>query len=147
VHRELSTHPTARLWPRRAVLAAALVLAASACGSTTSHGSTSEQARSSGVNGVSTVDVGCPPSPDATSCPRRPLPARLRFTGQDRSAADVEIRTAEDGTFIVELPPGRYEVIPDNLTGTPYPRADQMTVEVREGQFMSITVMFDSGVR
>jgi len=147
LHGESLTHPAVRLWPRRAVLGAAFVLAASACGSAINPGSTNGQGRSSGVNGVTNVDVGCPPSPDATSCPRRPLPARLRFTGHDPSATDVEIRTAEDGTFTVELPPGRYEVVPDNLTGTPYPRADHLSVEVREKQFTSITVMFDSGVR
>ena len=147
MHGELLTHQAARTWSRRAILGAALVLTSACLSPSNRGGSTTEQARPSGVNGVTDVDVGCPPSPDATSCPRRPLPARLRFIRQDRTAPDVEIRTAEDGTFTVELPPGRYEVIPDNLTGTPDPRADRMTVEVRKEQFTSITVMFDSGVR
>jgi hypothetical protein len=93
------------------------------------------------------VDAGCPPAPDATACPRRPLAARLRFLRLDYDAPPVEIRTGDDGTFTVELPPGRYEVVPDNLTGAPYPRADRMTVEVREGTSTRITVAFDSGVR
>jgi hypothetical protein len=142
------THPAVRLWSRRAVLAAAFVLTASACsGREDGRGSIDEQASSSGVKGVTDVDIGCPPSPDATPCPRRPLAARLRFIRRDRDAPDVEVRTGEDGTFTVELPPGRYEVVPDNLTGAPYPRADRMTVEVRQAEFTTITVMFDSGVR
>lgn len=141
------THPAARLWSRRAVLAAGLVLTSSACSSRTDRNSTDDQAGSSGVEGVTNVDVGCPPTPDATPCPRRPLPARLRFVRQDGKAPDVEIRTGEDGTFTVELLPGRYQVVPDNLTGTPYPRANRMTVEVPAGGFAPITVMFDSGVR
>jgi hypothetical protein len=135
------------VWSRRTVLGAALVLTASACTSTTDRDSTEDQAGRSGVNGVTDVDVGCPPSPDATSCPRRPLAARLRFIRQDRNAPDVEIRSGEDGTFTVELLPGRYEIVADNLTGTPYPRAERMTVEVHEDEFTPITVMFDSGVR
>jgi hypothetical protein len=141
------THPAARLWPRRAVLGAALVLTASACGREGERGSTDEQASSSGVRGVTDVDIGCPPSPDATPCPRRPLAARLRFIRRDHDAPEVEIRTGDDGEFSVELPPGRYEVVPDNLTGAPFPRADRMTVEVRQETFTPITVMFDSGVR
>jgi len=81
------------------------------------------------------------------TCPRRPLAARLRFVRQDREAPDVEIRTRADGTFTVELPPGRYEVVPDNLTGAPYPRANPTTFEVHKGGLTPITVMFDSGVR
>lgn len=59
----------------------------------------------------------------------------------------MEIRTEEDGTFAVDLPAGRYEVLPENLTGTPYPRADPVTVEVREDRFTTISVRFESGVR
>jgi hypothetical protein len=146
LHGELLTRPASRLWSRRAVLGGAIILTASACGSSTDRGST-KQAQSSGVRGVADVDVGCPPSPDTTPCPRRPLPARLRFVRRDRDAPDVEIRTAEDGTFTVDLPPGRYEVVPDNLTDTPYPQADRMTIEVRQGTITPITVTFDSGVR
>lgn len=141
------THSAARLWPRRAVLGAALALTASACGSATDHGSVDGSVRPSGVRGSTDVDAGCLPSPDLTPCPRVPLPARLRFVQLDHSAPDVDIRTEEDGTFTVELAPGHYEVIPENLTGAPYPQANPMTVTVRKGEFTVITVMFDSGVR
>ena len=140
--------PAVRQFSRRAFLGAALVLAAPACGGREDRGrSPDEQEQSCGLRGVADVDVGCPPSPDATVCPRRPLAARLRFVRLDHDAPDVEIRTGEDGTFTVELPPGRYEVVPDNLTGAPYPQADRMTVEVRQGTSTRITVAFDSGVR
>jgi len=126
---------------------AGFVLTASACAREDGPGSTDEQAQASGVKGVTDVDIGCPPSPNANPCPRRPLGARLLFVRRDRDAPDVEVRTGEDGTFTVNLFPGRYEVVQDNLTGAPYPRADRMTLEVRQGTFTTITVMFDSGVR
>jgi hypothetical protein len=142
------SHSPARLWSRRTVLAAALALTTSACGrAADDHSSVDDQARPTGVKGVTNVDAGCPPSPDATPCPHRPLDARLRFIPQDHDAPDVEVRTGEDGAFTVELPPGRYLVEPDNLTGTPYPYANPLTVEVRRGEFTTIIVTFDSGVR
>ena len=120
---------------------------ASACSSRTDRDPPDDQVGRSGLEGVTDVDVGCPVSPDATPCPRRPLAARLRFIRQDRDAPEVEVHSEDDGTFTVELDPGRYEVVPDNVTRTPYPRADPITVEVRPGEFTSITVPFDSGVR
>jgi hypothetical protein len=142
------SHPAAGVWPRRAVLAAALVVTTSACGrATNDHSPVDDQAGPTGIKGITNVDAGCPPSPDATPCPYRPLAARLRFIRQDRDAPDVEMRTGDDGTFTVELPPGRYHVEPDNLTGAPYPYANPLTVEVRRGEFTTITVNFDSGVR
>ena len=140
------TRPPAGLWPRRAVLGAALVLTTSACGG--SDGAPSDdRGGAGGVRGVTDVDVGCAPSAGTTTCPREPLRARLRFVRQDRRAPEVEVRTGEDGTFAVELPRGRYEVVPENLAAAPYPRADRLTVEVHEGEFTTITVTFDSGVR
>ena len=130
---ELLTQPAVGHWSRRTFLGAALVLTASACGGRADEGDSTDEHESSGISGVADVDAGCPPSPDATACPRRPLRARLRFVRQDHHAPEVEVRTGEDGTFTVELPPGRYEVVPDNLTGAPYPRADRMTVEIRKG--------------
>jgi hypothetical protein len=125
------------------VLGAAVALVASACGGSADDGGTG----SSGVRGTTDVDAGCPPSPATTACPRRPLAARLRFVRQDRSAPDVVILTGPDGAFTVDLPPGRYELVPDNLTGAPLPRADRRTVEVHQGEFTRVTVEFDSGVR
>jgi hypothetical protein len=119
----------------------------SGCASATEGGSADDRTERTGVRGVTDVDGGCPPTRDTETCPRRPLAARLRFVRQDRDAPDVEIRTRADGTFTVELPPGRYEVVPDNLTGAPYPQAHRMTLEVHKGRFTPLTVMFDSGVR
>jgi hypothetical protein len=141
------TDAAGRPWSRRRVLGAGLLLAVSACGGTADRGPGDGTDGSSGVTGVTDVDVGCPPAPDAGSCPRRPLAAQLRFVRQDHSRPDVVVRTGEDGTFTVDLPPGRYDVVPDNTTGAPYPRAGPTAVEVRQGVVTTLTVAFDSGVR
>jgi hypothetical protein len=127
-------------------------LVVSACRSATDGGPADAGTVETGVQGVTDVDVGCPATRDAGACPRRPLAARLRFVRRDRDVRDperrtVEVRTGEDGAFTVELPPGRYDVVPDNLVGAPYPRAEPVTVEVHEGTLTVITVSFDSGVR
>jgi hypothetical protein len=145
--RDAREHSAPRLLPRRTVLAAALALTTSACGRASNKRDPDEQGGPTGVNGVTNVDAGCPPSPDATPCPHQPLAAQLRFIRQDVDAPEVQIRTGDDGTFSVELSPGRYRVEPDNLTGAPYPDAHPRTVEVSAGQFTTITVTFDSGVR
>lgn len=146
--RDAGEHSAPRLLPRRTVLAAAFALATSACGrATDGHDAIDNSGGPTGVKGVTRVDGGCPPSPDATPCPYRPLAAELRFIRQDVDASETEIRTSDDGTFSVELPPGRYRVEPDNLTGAPYPDAHPQTVDVVAGEFTTITVTFDSGVR
>jgi hypothetical protein len=101
----------------------------------------------SGVRGVVVVDAGCPPTAGERACPTGPLAARLRFVAEGGGPPAREVVSGPDGTFSVVLPPGRYDVLPDNEAGALYPRADPATVEVHEGRFTELTIRFDSGVR
>lgn len=102
---------------------------------------------SSGVEGVTVVDEGCPIQHGTAPCPERPLRARIVVVRQGSS--DVVARTESDGAgrFRVPLRPGRYLLRPENLTGAPVPWARPVDVEVRAGAFSNLTVPFDSGVR
>jgi hypothetical protein len=129
-------------------LAVALCLAVAPAGAgCTADGRDGGSGGASGVRGVVVVDAGCPPTAADPACPTGPLAARLQFVAADDGARAGAVDTGADGTFSLALPPGTYEVRPDNLAGTPYPRADPVTVVVEEGRFTEVTVRFDSGVR
>jgi len=130
-----------------AVGAALMLLLATACNNTTDHGPADGAPARAGIKGVTNVDVGCSLTRRPSPCPRLPLPARLRILRQDRTAPEVQTQSGSDGAFAVDLHPGRYHVVPENLTGSPYPRAAPLTVEVPKGTFTEITIPFDSGVR
>lgn len=134
--------------PPRWVTGLAIVCVVAGCGRGATDEAIIDHPRPYGVTGVTVVDVGCPTLTTTTpSCPNRPIPAHLRFSRPDSAAPIVELRTREDGTFTVELTPGRYQLLPTNLSGAPLPSAEPLTVEVAEGRFTEITVQFDSGVR
>ena len=138
---------TARHWIRQGAAAAAIVLILAGCNNAADGDPTDGGTSKTGIAGVTDVDVGCPVTRDSTPCPRQPLPARLQIMREDRSAPPLQIETGKDGGFEVELRAGRYRVVPENLAGTPYPKARPLTVEVTDGRVTSIKVPFDSGVR
>jgi hypothetical protein len=101
----------------------------------------------SGVAGVAMVDVGCPVLEGSSPCPEVPLRARIvvrRVGTGDRVTA---VESGVDGRFRVLLAPGRYELRGENLAGAAVPTAMPVPVTVRAGEFVSVTVRFDSGVR
>ena len=55
--------------------------------------------------------------------------------------------SSAEGTFRIVLAPGTYTLTPTNTTGTPMPFAHPITFEVHKGQFTTLTVKFDAGVR
>ena len=101
----------------------------------------------SGVEGVTTVDGGCPPARDAPPCPDKPLSARLKITRAGSDEAVVTVNSGEDGRFRIALAPGAYTLQPENLAGTPLPIAQPIDVRVIASRFTTVEVPFDSGVR
>jgi hypothetical protein len=104
-------------------------------------------APSSGIEGLTIVDSGCPPAHGATPCPDRPLPARLTVTRAQSGHTVAEARSDAAGRFRIALPPGRYVVHATNLRGDVVPAAAPQTCRVRKHAFTTLTVHFDSGVR
>lgn len=101
----------------------------------------------SGIRGTTVVDIGCPTTMDASACPTRPLAARIEITPVDAGAAPRTVRSGADGRFRVELEPGAYELRPTSQLHAPLPRADPVSVQVCDGEFSTVTIRFDSGVR
>jgi len=128
-----------------AVLALAAALSATGCGD--SHGAESPTVPGSGIKGRTMVDGGCPMTRDHSPCPDRPLSARLTITSGDPEETVTETTSDADGHFRIPLPPGTYTIRPANLTGAVTPIAQPMSVTVTSGQFTTVTIPFDSGIR
>jgi hypothetical protein len=96
---------------------------------------------------MAVVDVGCPVLEGSSPCPEVPLRARIVVrrvgTGERVTAAE----SGADGRFRIVLAAGRYELLGENLAGAPVPTAMPVPVTVGAGEFVSVTVRFDSGVR
>ena len=131
------------LRPGLTVFAAMLVLLA-ACGS---RSETAADSFDSGVTGVSVLAASCPETPQAQECPDRPMPAHLTVTRANSGEVVASADTNSDGNFRISLAPGTYTVTPTNMSAAPMPSAYPISFEVREREFTTITVRFDSGIR
>jgi len=133
---------------RVAPLVLALLLAAG-CGNAQRQGPdvTPSPALTSGVTGRTMVDGGCPVIMESSPCPDRPLAARATVADADNGSVAATATTGDDGSFRIPLPAGRYVIHATNLTGGPLPAAAPVDIDVPPGQFIALTVAFDSGIR
>lgn len=124
--------------PRRLALGLAAVALLSACSSVPTD---------SGIAG--TVTIG-PTQPVATpgSTNSQPYSAELVFApeGGAHLKRPATVKSAEDGTFRVNLAPGTYVIQAAETQGGP-PTLAPITVVVEPHQFAEVEVGFDSGIR
>ena len=67
-------------------------------------------------------------------------------TSEGREVARVQ--TGPDGRFRVSLPPGEYTIgQPLDQQSRRFGRVEEQTVKVSPGQFTTVTIRFDSGMR
>ena len=89
------------------------------------------------------------PGPIRPGLPHKaPYETTLAITraGEDREF--TRLKTGSDGRFRVALPPGEYEIGPvSDKPGRFLPRASPQQVKVLPGQFVQVTIEFDSGMR
>ncbi len=80
----------------------------------------------------------------STQCADKPYPTTV--TVLDQSGQTVTTFTTDsDGRFRVALQPGTYTLHPAS-TGT-FPTAVDQTIQVVSGQYLTVTIMYDSGLR
>lgn len=94
------------------------------------------------------MDPGATDEPEPTafaSACYQPYMATLVITDDRDDSARARITTGEDGTFRVDLPPGDYNVVPQN--GDPFPIAQPLDVTVVAGDYATIEINYDSGIR
>jgi hypothetical protein len=99
-----------------------------------------------GVQGTTLVDEGCPVLPVESQCPQHPLHARVIIL-DSKGTEIARTDTGETGKFVVALGAGDYVLQGQNLTGAPLPSATPVPATVRDGALTSVTINFDSGVR
>ena len=100
---------------------------------------------SSGIEGIVLIGPACPgPVRTDTPCPDQPFQAVISVLNSGEQVVQ-EIKTAEDGLFRIELPPGTYTLQPQ--APNVVTRAADQSVTVEAGQFISVTIVYDSGMR
>jgi hypothetical protein len=128
------------------LLLSLLIVALSACAAQSNGGN--ELAASelnSGLEGLVTVGPQCPVVRVGESCPDAPYAATLELW----QAGILRARFQSDaqGQFRVLVKPGSYLLEPKSPSGVGLPAAGSQTVTVLEGQFSSVAVVYDSGIR
>jgi hypothetical protein len=106
---------------------------------------TCDATATSGVTGLVLIGPMCPVMRVDEPCPDHPFAATLVI--RDSEGRELcAVSSGEDGHFLVGLPPGSYELIP--VTGpSGLPAAAPQWVAVAPGQYTTVTVSYDSGIR
>jgi hypothetical protein len=112
--------------------------------------SASASATPAGTEGIDITTLTgptCPVQREGQTC-TRPLAAIVVVTRADGSTAET-VHTSANGTARVALPPGTYTLsgqLPPG--GGPFPRPPAPTkATVRPGSFVSVQIIFDTGIR
>ena len=101
----------------------------------------------SGIEGQVRFGPLSPAEAANTGADYRPYEATLVIIDAETQREVARVVSAEDGTFRAPLPAGTYRVEPVNQNTFVPPYAEVQTVVVKSGEFASITVVYDSGIR
>ena len=109
------------------------------------------QAPSAGqaISGTATAGPVCPvvTDPPDPSCEDRPVAGAEIVVRNESGEAVARVRTAEDGSFLISLAPGRYELVPQPVAGL-MGTAATVGVRVEEGvPAEPIAISYDTGIR
>lgn len=131
------------------VLFAALIACfAVACGSIGLSGDTPTPP--SGIKGTVILGPTCPVSGGTESFDPVPEACLTPYAAQmvvldDENKVVAHIASAGDGTFQVDVAPGDYVVTP--ATTDSYPIAQPVSVTVVPGQYVTVQINYDTGIR
>jgi len=119
------------------VVAAGLIAATSAAGACP---------QGSGIAGSVSLGPLCPVERPGMTC-SKPIAATLLVMREDGTRA-AEVRSADDGTFRVCLPPGNYDIAPQPLKkDARLPRGMPERVVVDPHEVSRVLVSYDTGIR
>ena len=121
------------------IVSFALALTMAACGTPAAQ-------PGSGIQGTVQAGPTCPVERINSPCPPRPLAATVVV--RDGSGSEVSrFHSGADGHFKVELAPGSYTVVGLNVGTGFLPRPIPTSVTVTPGNYTTINVEYDSGIR
>ncbi|GAA4258968.1 hypothetical protein GCM10022255_081720 [Dactylosporangium darangshiense] len=89
--------------------------------------------------------VNCPVDRGDPPCPVTPVQARLSVLSSERTVATVD--TDGQGHFRVAVPAGSYVLRPVLVAGGPARRPSSLAVTVTAGQYATVTMRLDTGLR
>lgn len=122
-------------WRHRLVIAVFAVFLA-ACG---------EAAPDSGVEGHVWVGPTCPVVQEGLECPDAPLEADMEIVASSGRVV-ARSRSAEDGAYRIPLAAGSYVLTPlPGEAGLPF--ASPIPFEVPQGEWVTLDITYDSGIR
>lgn len=107
------------------------------------EGNTVPGTGSSGIEGTVLVGPQCPVVRVGEECPDKPLAATIAVKMGEKLVA--RFSSSAEGKFRVPLEAGAYTLVPESKTFFPQGIIQQVTVTA--GQFASITIQYDSGIR
>jgi len=124
---------------KSAALALALLVLVACAKAGTSSGS-------SGIQGRVTIGPGCPVEIQGSPCPDRPYAAKVVVHQGANLVTTFE--TSADGRFRIPLDPGTYDVSAVSLQANGISRMTPIPpVDVKDGAYASVSIVFDSGIR
>jgi hypothetical protein len=101
----------------------------------------------SGIDGLALTGPTCPVENVSSPCPPRPIAAPIEVSLAGGSSGQ-QIQSDSSGRFSIVLPPGEYTVRPLAITNQAFPApGPAQTVTVVAGQFVQVTVTYDTGIR
>ncbi len=100
---------------------------------------------SSGIQGTVTLGPITPVCQVSVPCDS-PYQATLTINNAAGTQA-AQVRSGADGRYTVALPAGHYTVVPLSPQGQTLPRAATMQVDVVTGQYATVNVQYDTGIR
>lgn len=124
--------------PRTYIVTCFLTLTLAACASSVTNTTTS------GIEGQVLIGPMCPVMQANIPCPDEPFQATITVLDENRHRV-TQFESDAQGNFKVGLKPGTYILAPESPNAMP--RADEQTVTVIEGQFIRVTIHYDSGIR
>ena len=120
------------------VLTYFLTLTLAACASSATNTTTS------GIEGQVLIGPMCPVMQANIPCPDEPFQATITALDENRDKV-TQFASDAQGDFKIGLKPGTYILVPEAANAMT--RAGEQTVTVIEGQFVRVTLHYDSGIR
>ena len=97
-----------------------------------------------GIEGTVLLGPLCPVATPDDPCPDQPYQTTIDVLDRSQNRVTT-VESGADGTFRVGLEPGLYILVPEQ--GNPLPSAPEKVVNVQAGEWVSVTINYDTGIR
>jgi Carboxypeptidase regulatory-like domain len=124
----------------RRIMVVIIAALATACGQAGDPGGSS-----SGIAGKVIAYPACPVFVETSPCPEKRVETSVSIEASDGEV--VQVQTESDGTFRVDLAPGRYLLAARAPASDPHLVPRPATATVRAGRYARVTVILDTRLR